>query len=71
MAVANHFALLRSAVCLLEFFTFCGLASAQTLTQASCVVRDIETPTMPACVIQSEWRSLYPEEILDAPCIQP
>jgi hypothetical protein len=59
MAVPNHFALLRTAVCLLEFFTFCGLASAQTLTQASCVVGDIETPTMPACVIQSRNGVLF------------
>jgi hypothetical protein len=50
IAVASRLVLLLTFVCLLAFFTF---ASAQTSKQASCVVEGIDTPTMPACVIQS------------------
>jgi hypothetical protein len=59
MAVASHFVILRIAVCLLAFFTFRGLAFAQTSKQASCVVEDIDTPRMPACVIQSRNGVLF------------
>jgi hypothetical protein len=60
IAVASRPALRRTTVSLLAFFTLCGgLASAQTPKQASCVVEDIDTPTMPACVIQSRNGVLF------------
>jgi hypothetical protein len=46
-------------MCLLAFFTLCGFASAQTSKQASCVVEDIDTPTMPACVVQYRNGALF------------
>jgi hypothetical protein len=59
IAAASRLVLLRTTVCLLAFFTFCGLASAQTPKQASCVVEEIDTPTMPACVIESRNGVLF------------
>lgn len=53
IAVAGSFVLLRTTVSLLAVFFSCGLASAQASKQASCVVEDIDTASMPACVIQS------------------
>lgn len=59
MAGPGHFVILRTTVCLLAFFIFWGRASAQTSTHASCVVEDIDTPTMPSCVIQSRNGVLF------------
>jgi hypothetical protein len=54
--IERRFVPLRTTVCLLAFFT---VASAQTSKQASCVVEDIDTPTMPACVVQSGNGGLF------------
>lgn len=54
--IATRSVLLRTAVCLFSFFT---LASAQDSKQASCVVDDLDTPTMPACVVQSRNGGLF------------
>jgi hypothetical protein len=51
MAVASDFAFLRTTVTFLAYLY--GLAIPQTSKQTSCVVEDIGTPSMPACVIQS------------------
>src|SRR6185437_14578685 len=59
VAVASRFVLQRPTMCLLAFFTLCGFASAQTSKQASCVVEDIDTPTMPACVVQYRNGALF------------
>ena len=59
MAVGSSLVVLRNTVCVLAFFLICGLTSAQTPKQASCVVEDIDTPTMPACVIQSRNGVLF------------
>ena len=59
IAVASHLVLQRAAVCVLAFFGLCGFASPQATKHASCVVEDIGTPTMPACVIQSRDGVLF------------
>jgi hypothetical protein len=56
IAAADRLVVLRIIVSLLSFFTF---ASAQISKQASCIVEDIDTPTMPACVIESHNGILF------------
>ena len=57
--LAGRFAFLCTTVSLLVCLTLDGLASSQTSKQASCVVEDIDTASMPACVIQSRNGVLF------------
>lgn len=56
MSVGSRVISLRNPVCLI---VICGLASAQTPKPAPCVVADIDTSTMPACVLHSSNGVLF------------
>lgn len=60
MALASCFAYLCTAVSLLVCLSLYGFASPQQGSrQTPCVVEDIDTPRMPACVIQSHNGVLF------------
>jgi hypothetical protein len=59
MAVASRFVFVSPAVTLLACLTLGGLATPQTSKQALCVIEDIGTPSMPACVIRSHNSVLF------------
>jgi hypothetical protein len=53
MMLTCRFAFQHTAVSLIVWLTLNGLASPQTSKQAPCIVEDIDTASMPACVVQS------------------
>jgi len=59
MSLASRFVRPLFAVSLIALFSLPAGASPHPPRKAPCVVEDIDTPTMPACVVQSRNGALF------------